>query len=62
MKEEEIIKKYKERLETELGARPIISREYKQFRKEIIPRKLTFYERLCKISEKTLRIKPDEKK
>ncbi len=63
-KKEEIIKKYKERLETELGisiTKPI-SREYKQFRKEVLPKKLTVYEKLCNISEKILRIKPGFKK
>src|SRR3989344_1892706 len=63
MDKEEIIKKYKERLEREFGkSKPITSREYKQFKKEALPRRLTVYERLCSISEKILRIKPDAKK
>ena len=65
MSKEDIIKKYKEKLEEELGRSvisPVTSREYKQFKKEMMSKKLSIYEKLCNISEKILKIKPDKKK
>ena len=70
-REEEVnvlLNKYKKRLSKELKINPEIlgqatfSREYKQFKKEYIPKRLTLYEKACKISEKILRLKPDKKK
>lgn len=40
----------------------IVSREYSEFKKELMPAHLSIYERVCKISEKILKIKPDPKK
>jgi len=65
LSKEDIIKKYKEKLEEELGRSvisPVTSREYKQFKKEMMSKKLSIYEKLCNISEKILKIKPDKKK
>lgn len=65
---ETLLVRYKHRLESELGAKPeylaekITTREYKEFKSEYLPKRLGLYEVLCNISEKILRIKPDEKK
>src|SRR3989344_1655048 len=59
---------YKKHLEKELGAKleehPIkpTTKEYQEFKAEFLPKQLTFYEKLCNLSEKILRIKPDAKK
>ena len=63
----ELHEKYKKRIEEELGIKveskkPVYSREYQQFRKEITPPHLTLYEKLCKISEGLMKIKPNKKK
>lgn len=57
---------YKRNLEKELGTKverkEVVSLEYTKFKEEFMPRHLTFYEKLCTISERVLKIKPDEKK
>lgn len=63
----ELFAKYKHRLAQELevppqAAKPTYSREYKAFRKEFMPRRLTYYEKACALSEKLLKLKPDKKK
>ena len=57
---------YKKHLEKELGAKvesqsvkPTI--EYQEFKAEFLPKQLTLYEKLCNLSEKLLKIKPDQK-
>ncbi|MFH1642019.1 MAG: hypothetical protein ABIC04_03910 [Nanoarchaeota archaeon] len=69
MKEDinDLYSKYKKRIELELGTKTVetpnvLSREYKQFKDEIKPRHLTFYEKACRFSEKIIKIKPDKKK
>ena len=62
-----LLEKYKKKVEEELGVtaeRPqkITSREYNQFRAEFLPKHLSLYEKLCNISEKVLKVKPDKKK
>ena len=69
---EEIVKslmqKYKQKLTEQLNvpsqqyAKPVYSREYQQFRSEFLPRHFSVYERICNLSEKILKIKPDKKK
>jgi hypothetical protein len=66
---EQILAKYKKRLDAELGnedyveePEKITSREYEQFKEDIIPARFTLYEKLCNASEKILKIKPDKKK
>jgi len=63
---EQILAKYKKRLEQELGDEVVeetmSSREYEQFKAEIIPAHFTLYEKLCNQAEKILKIKPDPKK
>jgi hypothetical protein len=64
--------KYKARVERELGGgtsegadtgeKKVYSREYQQFRKEFTPARMSIYERLCNMSEKILRLKPEPKK
>lgn len=40
----------------------LVSKEYKEFREQYLPRHLTLYEKLCNLSEKILKIKPDKKR
>src|SRR3989338_6718999 len=59
---------YKAHLEKELGAKleeqpsKPTTREYQEFKAEFLPKHMTFYEKLCNLSEKLLKIKPDAKK
>lgn len=63
---DELLEKYKEKLKEELGEKKIYSRvssrEYKEFKKEILPKHLSLYENLCNWSESLLKIKPDKEK
>ena len=64
---DELLNKYKQRLGEELNipltsGKASISREYKHFKKEYLPKKLSFYEKACNASGKILKISPDEKK
>jgi len=56
--------KLKEQLEVspETITTPTWSREYKQFKKEYIPKRLGFYEKACNFSEKLLKVAPGKKK
>lgn len=61
--------KYKQRLERELGetaeqahVKAPETREYLEFKKELMPRRLTYYEKGCKFAENLLKMKPDPKK
>ena len=65
----ELISKYKGKLEAgtvspgqAVNARPITSVEYKEFKETYMPKHMSFYEKLCNISEKILKLKPDEKR
>jgi len=59
----ELAKKYKERLKRETEgkltsySRENVSREYRIFRKEALPKQLSLYEKLCNFSEKVLHLK-----
>jgi len=57
---------YKQQIEKELGSdiyhTKITSREYQQFKQELMPKHITWYERACNFSEQILKIKPDAKK
>jgi hypothetical protein len=60
-----LIAKYKGKMEKQLGTPvksktevPIFSREYQEFKKELMPARMTLYEKLCNKSEKILKIKP----
>ena len=62
-----LMQKYKVKLAKQLEleepiTRPVFSREYKQFKKEYIPKRLSFYEKACNLSEKILRISAGQKK
>ena len=66
-KEEEILRKYKEQLEKQLGINlnkksDVSSVEYTQFKKDLLPTHVSFYEKGCNLAEKVLKIKPDAKK
>ncbi len=43
-------------------ARPIMSSNYSDFKKESLPRHLSFYEKLCNGAEHLVKIRPDKKK
>src|SRR3989344_2755722 len=59
---------YKKHLEKELGAKiedaPVRSttKEYQEFKADFLPKHMTTYEKLCNLSEKILKIKPDAKR
>ncbi|MDP3765585.1 MAG: hypothetical protein Q8R04_03665 [Nanoarchaeota archaeon] len=59
---------YKKHLERELGAKletqpsQPTTKEYQEFKAEFLPKHMTLYEKLCNLSEKLLKIKPDPKK
>jgi len=63
-----LMETYKNHLEKELGAKleesPVKSttKEYKEFKADFLPKHMTWYEKLCNLSEKLLKIKPDAKK
>ena len=64
---EQLLQRYKEKLELELGptvkgeGKPITSADYEKFRLELMPPTASIYEKLCNISEKILKLKPDKK-
>ena len=63
---QDLVKKYKQRLTREIEGKLEVapdfkSREYHEFRKDMVPSHLSIYEKACKISEKTLKIAPDKK-
>ena len=60
---------YKKQLEKELGAKleeqpskATTTKEYQQFKAEFLPKHMTYYEKLCNLSEKIIKIKPDAAK
>ncbi len=68
-KYDELAAKYKKRIEKELGSKveeklstAIISREYQTFKDEMLPVKMTFYEKGCNIAERIFKISPDKKR
>jgi hypothetical protein len=55
--------------EKEVGAkqsppenRPLTTKQYSQFKRESLPGNMTFYEKMCKMSEQFLKVEPDKKK
>lgn len=68
----ELMQKYKQKLEKELGgikekitAEPekrVISQEYREFKKSFFPRPMGWYEKGCNLAEKIAKIRPDKKK
>jgi len=66
---DELAAKYKKKLEKKLGeevsssiSKKIISKQYNQFKKELLPIKMTLYEKACNFAEKIIKISPDKKK
>ncbi len=69
---EEILEKYKDKLKKELEgsstklgenpSTPVTSREYHQFREEVMPRHMSFYEKMCNLTESIIKISPDKKR
>ncbi len=67
----DIAEKYKRKLAQKLGeetkieeklSEKILSKEYKEFKEELLPVKMSMYEKACNIAEKILKISPDKKK
>ncbi len=64
----DLIEKYRKKIEAEIGPtvekqdKQIITKEYLEFKKEYLHGHLTFYEMLCNLSEKLVKINPDKKK
>ncbi len=65
----EMMHKYESKLKTQLltpkervEPQPITSREYQIFKEQYMPKHMTAYEKLCNISEKLIKLKPDKKK
>ena len=59
---------YKREIEKQLGAKleeqpsKPITKEYQEFKAEFLPKHMSLYEKLCNLSEKILKIKPEQKK
>jgi len=64
----DLIEKYRQKIEKELGPtikepkEKTITREYIQFKEEYLPGHLTFYEKLCNLSENLVKITPEKRK
>src|SRR3989338_4769681 len=63
----DLLEKYRRRVEEELGTHiesqtKTSSREYQQFKSEYMPPHMSYYEKLCNLSEKILKVRPDKKK
>lgn len=71
---DDLVGKYKEKIAKEFGEdapkrseekkelKVLSSREYTQFKRELLPNHLSWYEKACNISEKILQIPPNKKK
>lgn len=63
MSDEELIAKYKKKIEAQLdvqasaGSAAVYSREYQAFRSELLPNHMSFYEKICNACEKVLKLK-----
>ncbi|MBW2985040.1 hypothetical protein KY313_00080 [Candidatus Woesearchaeota archaeon] len=62
-REDDLLDKYKRKIELEMGGevKPstgVVSREYSQFKKEMLPAQFGFYERACNFSESLMKIAP----
>lgn len=63
----ELVSKYKKELEKKLGgreaveAKPITTKEYQEFKKAFMPKRMSLYESCCNLAEKIFRLKPDAK-
>jgi hypothetical protein len=69
IKEDDLKKLYKERIEKELQqhidtetSENYLSSEYAQFKKEILPARFNLYEQGCNLAEQIFKIRPDQKK
>lgn len=67
----DIMSRYTHKISDELGVEetiadvnrePIRTREYTQFKSEYLPKHMNLYEKMCKIAEGILSVKPDPKK
>ncbi|MBD3354871.1 hypothetical protein GF361_02710, partial [Candidatus Woesearchaeota archaeon] len=65
---EALMQKYKQKIGKELNISPqpaaknIVSREYVQFRKEYVPKRLSYYEKACNFSGNILKLGPGKEK
>ena len=59
---DDIKRKYSAILGQEIDGKTTRTSNYQEFRKQYLPKKLTFYEKACSLSEKILAVSPDKKK
>src|SRR3989338_6075863 len=64
---QQMLEKYKQRVEQEFGAKPlaspkVTSKEYSEFKEELYPHHYSWYEKACNVSEHLLKLKADPKK
>ena len=64
---QQLLEKYKQRVQAEFGAKPssspkITSKEYSEFKEELYPAHYSWYEKACNLSEHILKLKADPKK
>ncbi len=59
----DLVEKYKEKLKgkVEIEESPLTSRQYAQFKVEMIGRKKNLYEKLCDLAERIMKVEPDKK-
>lgn len=69
--DDEIFAKFKTKVDNKINKdfdpstsniQPITTKQYDEFRDTFLPKNLSYYEKLCNMSEKILQIKPDPKK
>ncbi len=65
---QDLVQKYTKRVETQLNVPvesfsqvPITTKDYQEFRKQYLPTQLSFYEKLCNMSEKIIKVAPGPK-
>lgn len=60
----ELIQRYQKQINSQIGGtqtESLESTEYLQFKKEIMPQRMSLYEKACNLSEKIIKISPDQK-
>lgn len=63
----DLMKRYQEKIKSQLetkksSSEPTTTKEYMDFKKDYLPKHMTWYERMCGLSERILKIRPDKKK
>lgn len=65
---QDLVQKYTKKVETQLNVpveslsqEPVTTKEYQEFRKQYMPKPMTWYEKLCNMSEKIIKVSPGAK-